>query len=272
METNENIKLYISFDDTIQEIFINQDSTIEELKLIIEATINIPLKDQILLYKKSILKNEDSLEQYNISNNKVIELKIKKYSNKTSMNNENKLINQQTKNDNKIYKKQNDNKKSENSFLEIGSDIVKTISNALNSPNEVNNLLQSPIYESFVNKDSDIKNTVDNFYNSKNFNKIKTIVDVSSGILSLISGRNYQDCKGNNNNNDSSDEEKTNKKNTYYKNNNYKYEENNNNYKQKYKKQLKTLNEMGFNDDIINISLLKKFNGDIEKCINDYYN
>ena len=52
METNENIKLYISFDDTIQEIFINQDSTIEELKLIIEATINIPLKDQILLYKK----------------------------------------------------------------------------------------------------------------------------------------------------------------------------------------------------------------------------
>ncbi len=287
METNQNIKLYISFDDTIEEIFIDKFCSIEELKLIIESKTNIPSKEQILFYKKYLLKNEDTLVQYNISNNKVIKLKIKKNSNTKFRKNENEL-NIQRKNNNNIYNKKNSNDNSESTFLGLGSDIVKTISNVLNSPKEVHNFFNSPICSNLKDNYSTIKelenyDNIKEIYNGKTFNNIKAIVDIGSNILTLISGRkyqNYEDYNNNDNNNyqntDSSDDDEVeynmNYKNNNHRNNNFNYKEDNNNYKQKYKNQLKKLNEMGFNEDNINLSLLVKFNGDIEKCINDYYN
>ena len=302
MDNNSNIKLYVAYKDTVEEIYIDKDSSIKDLKLIIESKTNIPSKNQILFYKKSLLENEDTLDEYNISNNKMIELKIKKGSRKRSNNERN--LNIQRRNNDNI-----ENKNSEVDYLGLGSDILKTISNALNSPNEVHKLLQSPIIDELKDNNDELKKLNDyvvlkNFYDNNNVKQLTKIVNFGSTIVSLLAGRNYNknindnNIKNNNilykeqNNYSSSDEEeddiryntkykKNNKKNNIKYNENYNNSysdnesdnenDNENNYKKKYKKQLKQLHDMGFDDDNINISLLVKFNGDIEKCINNLY-
>ena len=301
MDNNSNIKLYVAYKDTVEEIYIDKDSSIKDLKLIIESKTNIPSKNQILFYKKSLLENEDTLDEYNISNNKMIELKIKKGSRKRSNNERN--LNIQRRNNDNI-----ENKNSEVDYLGLGSDILKTISNALNSPNEVHKLLQSPIIDELKDNNDELKKLNDyvvlkNFYDNNNVKQLTKIVNFGSTIVSLLAGRNYNknindNIKNNNilnkeqNNYSSSDEEeddiryntkykKNNKKNNIKYNENYNNSysdnesdnenDNENNYKKKYKKHLKQLHDMGFDDDNINISLLVKFNGDIEKCINNLY-
>ena len=36
MDNNSNIKLYVAYKDTVEEIYIDKDSSIKDLKLIIE--------------------------------------------------------------------------------------------------------------------------------------------------------------------------------------------------------------------------------------------
>ena len=71
--TEINIKIkYNKGGITIKELTILSDMKIEELRVIIEEEFKIPTFKQNLIFKGRMLKNEKKIEDYNITNNDII--------------------------------------------------------------------------------------------------------------------------------------------------------------------------------------------------------
>ena len=71
--TEINIKIkYNKGGTTIKELTILSDMKIEELRVIIEEEFKIPTFKQNLIFKGRMLKNEKKIEDYNITNNDII--------------------------------------------------------------------------------------------------------------------------------------------------------------------------------------------------------
>ena len=71
--TEINIKIkYNKGGITIKELTILSDMRIEELRVIIEEEFKIPTFKQNLIFKGRMLKNEKKIEDYNITNNDII--------------------------------------------------------------------------------------------------------------------------------------------------------------------------------------------------------
>ena len=94
---------------------------------------------------------------------------------------------------------------------------------------------------------------------SKEYRKFANIINAISKTLNIFDETNDKNKKENNNNKNNNEDE------DYH---NINYHKMNNNIKKRYENKLRQLNEMGFDNQLC-IQLLNKYNGDIDKCMEE---
>ena len=76
---NDNIKLRIEYSENDNQILINKNSTIQNLKIEIKKKLNINYDEQVLICGGYILENNKLIKDYNMTNDdKIILIKKKK--------------------------------------------------------------------------------------------------------------------------------------------------------------------------------------------------
>ena len=79
MSMNDNIKLRIEYSENDNQILINKNSTIQNLKIEIKKKLNINYDEQVLICGGYILENNKLIKDYNMTNDdKIILIKKKK--------------------------------------------------------------------------------------------------------------------------------------------------------------------------------------------------
>ena len=163
--------------------------------------------------------------------------------------------------------KEDINSSSSKGFLHDFNLFLKSIKNMVLQPEQIFNAFNNPLFKSFFDDDPEIRKIFTSPQNileltkSKKYEKFANIVNIiSKGVdkfYNINKSKNIEKNKENNNNDDEDED--------YY---NINYHKMNNNNKTKYENELRQLNELGFDNQLC-IQLLNKYNGDIEKCVEE---
>jgi len=241
-----NYKLYIELpsDGLEKEMEVNENSTVESVKLQLEKLFNIPYSKQVLIFKGEILNNEILINKYGIKNNSKLFLEKDEAKDNQIIVGKKKLptnreLNKYTKNP---KKDEIDNFKEEQiqNFQMIGF-----------SPKYTEEMLLNPLmYEIYKNMCSDPYSYY-NFINTTVFKKTMEYLGLNfqnyNQIKLLFETQEFQTFK-----------EKIFAL----------FENSKEDAKIKYKKELEILSNMGFKDEENNITLLRKNGGSIERVLN----
>ena len=322
-----DIMLRISYNDSINQIKIKNNSTIKDLKYNIQKELKFQIEKQVLIFKGDILQNNKKIDDYNIIENDIIILIIEqneneKFSDKNKENNiiDDKIFNKNKKiidlmNQNKIFnihsnnfnlknceidisdknkkniqktyinnhsqknnyktsiqnsknnlmeKKKKEKKSSSSSkgILNTINNFAKIFKNMISEPEEMYNAFNNPLFQQYVDKEfftspQKIKNKNEFKKNQKMKNIVNTISNTFKIFKEINNNQKIEENKDSNNNDEDED----------YHNINYR-KNNNNIIKVKYENELRQLKEIGF-DNKLSIQLLNKYNGNVEKCIEE---
>ena len=230
-----NLKIKLS-DDSIQQIQIFNNSTIEDLKFEIESKLHYDHNKQILIRKAIILDNKKSLNDYEISDNNTIILVIDDENQNEEKKPNFEII--EEKKEEKYNKNIKEKKNNENNIRIITKNI-----NIIPNKKQIKDFINNNIIKSLKNK---FKNFLDEF-------KI------------------WEESNENNDNNQiiNPNEIDEDYYNHYYNNNNF--INMNQNDDDNYSENLRKLEDMGFPCSEANKALLKKY-GKIENCIDKLEN
>lgn len=230
-----NLKIKLS-DDSIQQIQIINNSTIEDLKFEIESKLHYDHNKQILIRKAIILDNKKSLNDYEISDNNTIILVID-----NEIQNEEKKPNFEIVEEKTEEKDNKNNKEKKNNENNIR--IITKNNNIIPNKKKIRDFVNKNIFKSLKNK---CKNFLDKF-------KI------------------WEESNENNDNNQiiNPNEIDEDYYNQYYYNN--EFINLNQNKDDNYSENLRKLEDMGFPCSEANKALLKKY-GKIENCIDKLEN
>ena len=244
IEENENEDTFI--DKTNKVINTNNNSTNQNKKYTIPSNNNFNLQNN----------------EINIFENK--EKRIQKYFNKNKNNNSKSPINNSK---NGIVKKikEDKNSSSSESLLHIFNIMGKSMKNVFSHPEQIIQGNFIPFLQPLMDDDPEVKEIfsspekIKEITKSKEYRKFANIINAISKTLNIFDETNDKNKKENNNNKNNNEDE------DYH---NINYHKMNNNIKKRYENKLRQLNEMGFDNQLC-IQLLNKYNGDIDKCMEE---
>jgi len=281
--TEINIKIkYNKGEVPIRELKLISDMKIEDLKLIIEEEFKIPSFKQNLIFKGKMLQNEKKLEDYNISNDDII-LLFEKFGEEKEKIGLSKVTGQtgvgapgQINYD--LLKQPMGFGGDVNQMIEAMKipEIAGQVDSMLDDPNIIEAMMQNPQMKALCDLNPAIKNIVTNkefiknMLKPENLEKMKNIQEGNFNQPNLP--QNLFNNPGNNNNFG------FNLYNPMMMGQPNFFSQGNSNItkeqlKEKYKNELKTIKDMGFDNEDKIINALQKTNGNInasiERLIND---
>ena len=246
--------------------------------LVIEENEN----EDILIDKNNIAKNtnNNSINQNkkytipsnnNLQNNEINifenkEKRIQKpFINPKNQNNNSKSPINNSKNGIVKKIKEDKNSSSSESLLHIFNIMGKSMKNVFSHPEQIIQGNFIPFLQPLMDDDPEVKEIfsspekIKEITKSKEYRKFANIINAISKTLNIFDETNDKNKKENNNNKNNNEDE------DYH---NINYHKMNNNIKKRYENKLRQLNEMGFDNQLC-IQLLNKYNGDINKCMEE---
>ena len=288
--TEINIKIkYNKGEVTLKEFTLLSDMTIDELRLIVEEEFKIPSYKQNLIYRGKMLQNEKKLEDYNISNNDIILLieKIGEEKEKVGLNG----VTGQT-GVGAVGQINYDLLKRPMAF---GGDINQMIEalkmpevqghleSMMEDPNVIDAMMQNPQIKAMLDLNPGMRNLfmdkefMRSMLNPENLEALKNIRE--GNLNPLFNNQNFQNLLNlrNNNNNFNFNNPGFNffrppmmmgmGQNNFFNPPNTNANLNKEQLKEKYKNEIKAINDMGFDNEEKIINALQKTNGNINASI-----